>query len=108
MEKSLGPQSGPYIRTLIADIENQKEAVKSGDKMAMGHSVEKGAKDTKKGASAFKAIPGLFKLANKEAPEKLEELGAEIVEGIKTPEDENKMLGKFATKIKQYAKQPAQ
>lgn len=108
VEKTLGPQVKPYANTLITDIKNQEAAVKSGNKQAMGHTVEKGARDTKDGSPAVEANPKLFKLANKDAPAKLEELGAEMVMGTATPTDENKLLGEFNTKVRQYTHQPAQ
>lgn len=75
--------------------------------MKIAHSVEKGARDTKAGASAFKDIPGLYELANKKAPAELEELGAEIAMGTKDAADENKTLGGYTTKLRQYTKKPA-
>lgn len=90
------------------DKKNQGKAVKSGDKMAEARSVEKGAKDTKEGASALKSNPELYDFANKMASPKLEELGAEIEIGSSDAKDENDLLGEFNTKVRQYTNQPAQ
>lgn len=77
-------------------IENQEDAVKSGDKKRIVESVEKGAKITRAGSGTTKSKEKVYKLAHKDAPASLEDFAKAIEDGKKTGADENVLMGHIA------------
>lgn len=89
------PDAQQYVQILQGDVEAQKQAVLSGDKAAMGRTVMKGAKDTKKGAKSVESDPELYELADQKAPKALRGLAAGFAKGTKDAKDENDLMGEF-------------
>lgn len=88
-----------YIEKLKADVVNQKEAVDSGNKKEIEEALEKGAKDTKDGASHAKPNPKLYELAKDIAPAKMEETEKAIEQGKASGADVTDLMGELAKQI---------
>lgn len=103
--ESLGEQSRLYIEKLKADVEQQKEAVASGNKKKIEKALDKGAKDTKAGAYHTKSNTKLFELAEDTAPAKLEETEKQIEQGKAGGAAVTKLMGQFAKLVREDTNQ---
>lgn len=105
--KVLGEQARMYVEGLKADVQKDKVAVASGNKKEIVSALEKGAKDTKAGASHAKKNPKLFKLASETAPKELEKTAKAIETGKATPVAVPKLMGEFAKEVRKDSEIPS-
>lgn len=103
--ESLGEQARNYVEDLKADVEQENRAVDSGNKEAMEEALDKGAKDTKAGASHTKSNPKLFKLASETAPAQMEKTEEEIKDGKADGATVTQLMGAFADQINEDTEQ---
>lgn len=91
-----------WARLLVEDVEAQKDAVQSGNWEKMAQTVEKSARDMRKGAANVKRDPRLYNFARNIVPQNLHELGKQFREHDgNAPHRENKLLGKYKDELKQ-------
>lgn len=100
------PKSKNYVEKIDDDIVAQRQAALSGNRFRIARTVEQGAEDTKAGAYTVKSNPALYKLADKTAPDALEQLAKAILKGTKTAKDENDLLGAFIKLVAQALANP--